>query len=97
MGFRTGEVGANGPHPEVRAKRTSKDAPPDESVDSRACRLRPCSVDEGPQFRRHRGAAREGAFGTEIQGGITGGATIGDKPVGYAPGRLIEGSFAGVS
>jgi len=42
-------------------------------------------------------AAREGAFGTEIQGGITGGAIIGDKPVGYAPGRLIEGSFAGVS
>jgi aryl-alcohol dehydrogenase-like predicted oxidoreductase len=36
-------------------------------------------------------------FGTEIQGGITGGATIGDKPAGYAPGRLIEGSFAGVS
>ena len=36
MGFRTGEVGANGPHPEVRAKRASKDAPADESAISRA-------------------------------------------------------------
>ena len=36
-------------------------------------------------------------FGPQIQGGITGGATVGDKPAGYAPNRLIEGSFAGVS
>ena len=97
MGFRTGEVGANGPHPEVRAKRASKDAPAVERAIFAGAGLRSCRVDEGPPFRRHRGAAREGAFGTEIQGGITGGATIGDKPAGYAPGRLIEGSFAGVS
>jgi aryl-alcohol dehydrogenase-like predicted oxidoreductase len=36
-------------------------------------------------------------FGPEIQGGIAGGTTVGDKPAGYAPPRLIEGSFAGVS
>ena len=35
-------------------------------------------------------------FGTEIQGGITGGANIGDKPAGYRPSRVITGSFAGV-
>jgi aryl-alcohol dehydrogenase-like predicted oxidoreductase len=35
-------------------------------------------------------------FGPEIQGGITGGATVGDKPAGYAPPVLVQGSFAGV-
>ena len=36
-------------------------------------------------------------FGAEIQGGITGGTSVGDKPEGYVPARLIQGSFAGVS
>ena len=36
-------------------------------------------------------------FGAEIQGGITGGLAIGDKPVGYMPDLLMQGSFAGVS
>ncbi|HZD25335.1 MAG TPA: aldo/keto reductase [Alphaproteobacteria bacterium] len=36
-------------------------------------------------------------FGPEIQGGITGGASIGDKPDGYAPPLRIEGGFAGVA
>ena len=27
--------------------------------------------------------------------GITGGATVGDKPAGYAPNGLLEGSFPG--
>jgi hypothetical protein len=35
-------------------------------------------------------------FGPEIQGGITGGAAVGNKPEGYAPPRLTAGSFAGV-
>jgi len=36
-------------------------------------------------------------FGAEIQGGITGGATVGDEPEGYRPSRTIAGSFAGVA
>lgn len=35
-------------------------------------------------------------FGSEIQGGITGGETIGDKPSTYRPDLLMRGSFAGV-
>ncbi len=36
-------------------------------------------------------------FGAEIQGGITGGLAVGDKPLGYTPDLLMQGSFAGVS
>jgi aryl-alcohol dehydrogenase-like predicted oxidoreductase len=36
-------------------------------------------------------------FDAEIQGGITGGLAIGDKPAGYMPDLLMRGSFAGVS
>lgn len=35
-------------------------------------------------------------FGSEIQGGITGGATVGDKPAGYHPDILVKGAYAGV-
>ncbi|MBK1624184.1 aldo/keto reductase [Afifella marina] len=34
-------------------------------------------------------------FGAELQGGITGGTTVGDKPAGYAPPMVIKGAFAG--
>lgn len=36
-------------------------------------------------------------FGSEIQGGISGGATVGAKPSGYCPDVLVEGTYAGVS
>ncbi|CAM5635006.1 aldo/keto reductase [Mycolicibacterium aubagnense] len=36
-------------------------------------------------------------FGSEIQGGISGGATIGSKPSGYYPETLVEGTYAGVN
>ena len=36
-------------------------------------------------------------FGPEIQGGLTGGQAVGDKPAGYFPDLLMEGAFAGVS
>ena len=36
-------------------------------------------------------------FGPEIQGGLTGGQAVGDKPAGYFPDLLMEGGFAGVS
>ncbi|TIX87137.1 aldo/keto reductase [Rhizobium sp. P44RR-XXIV] len=36
-------------------------------------------------------------FGSEIQGAMTGGQTVGDKPVGYYPDLNISGKFAGVS
>ena len=36
-------------------------------------------------------------FGPEIQGGITGGAAVGDTPAGYYPDLLMRGTFAGVS
>lgn len=35
-------------------------------------------------------------FGPEIQGGLTGGATVGAKPPGYFPDLTLSGSFAGV-
>ncbi|ENN85648.1 oxidoreductase [Rhizobium freirei PRF 81] len=36
-------------------------------------------------------------FGPEIQGSMTGGQTVGGKPVGYYPDLNISGKFAGVS
>jgi len=36
-------------------------------------------------------------FGPEIQGSLTGGQTVGGKPVGYYPDLNISGKFAGVS
>ncbi|MFJ6327242.1 MULTISPECIES: aldo/keto reductase [unclassified Rhizobium] len=36
-------------------------------------------------------------FGPEIQGSMTGGQTVGDKPSGYHPDLTISGKFAGVS
>ncbi|MFS8047411.1 aldo/keto reductase [Rhizobium sp. BR 314] len=36
-------------------------------------------------------------FGPEIQGSMTGGQTVGDKPSGYYPDLTISGKFAGVS
>jgi aryl-alcohol dehydrogenase-like predicted oxidoreductase len=36
-------------------------------------------------------------FGSEIQGMIHGGVAVGNKPVGYAPNRLIQSAGAGVS
>ena len=36
-------------------------------------------------------------FGSEIQGGLTGGATVGAKPAGYHPEVLVEGMYAGVN
>lgn len=36
-------------------------------------------------------------FGSEIQGAMTGGQTVGDKPAGYYPDLKISGKFAGVS
>ncbi|MGV1837416.1 aldo/keto reductase [Rhizobium rhizogenes] len=36
-------------------------------------------------------------FGSEIQGGLTGGKTVGYKPEGYFPDLTLSGSFAGVS
>ena len=36
-------------------------------------------------------------FGTEIQGAMTGGQTVGGKPAGYYPNLNISGKFAGVS
>ncbi|MET3580459.1 aryl-alcohol dehydrogenase-like predicted oxidoreductase [Mesorhizobium robiniae] len=36
-------------------------------------------------------------FGSEIQGGLTGGQAVGDKPAGYLPDLLMQGAFAGVS
>ncbi|MBM7046411.1 aldo/keto reductase [Rhizobium lusitanum] len=36
-------------------------------------------------------------FGAEIQGAMTGGQTVGDKPAGYYPDLTISGKFAGVS
>ncbi len=35
-------------------------------------------------------------FGPELQGMLTGGATVGDKPDSYLPNRVVEGSGAGV-
>ena len=35
-------------------------------------------------------------FGPEIQGMLTGGATVGDKPAGYFPDRTVSGAGAGV-
>lgn len=35
-------------------------------------------------------------FGPDIQGGLTGGATVGDKPADYYPELELSGSFAGV-
>jgi aryl-alcohol dehydrogenase-like predicted oxidoreductase len=36
-------------------------------------------------------------FGSEIQGAMTGGQTVGSKPIGYYPDLNISGKFAGVS
>ncbi|QND49165.1 aldo/keto reductase [Rhizobium lusitanum] len=36
-------------------------------------------------------------FGSEIQGGLTGGKTVGNKAEGYFPDLTLSGSFAGVS
>ncbi|MGN6779561.1 aldo/keto reductase [Rhizobium sp.] len=36
-------------------------------------------------------------FGSEIQGSLTGGQTVGSKPAGYYPDLNISGKFAGVS
>jgi len=36
-------------------------------------------------------------FGSEIQARVTGGASIGDKPDGYAPPVLIEGEAVSVT
>ena len=35
-------------------------------------------------------------FGPELQGMLTGGATVGDRPPGYTPDRTVRGSGAGV-
>jgi hypothetical protein len=35
-------------------------------------------------------------FQPELQGMLTGGATVGDKPAGYHPDRTVRGAGAGV-